>query len=99
MNASEIEKEMKSENPIVIDFSAEWCGSCKAVSRVINELSEEYKDIKFLKVDIAKDASYTQKYNITSLPTILFIKQGKEIARRNGNTSKFEFKQMIQQML
>lgn len=102
LNEANFKKEvMEEEKPVVIDFYAEWCGPCKAISKVISELSKEGlgKKVKFCGVDIAKQNSFAQKHNITSLPTIVFIKKGKEIARRNGMTTKVEFKQLIKKVL
>ncbi len=101
LDEKNFEKEVLKENtPVVIDFHAEWCGSCKAVSRTIEELEEEFgKKIKFCEIDIGKKSEFAGKYNITSLPTILFMKQGKEVARKNGSTTKPEFKELIQKIM
>lgn len=96
------EKEvLKEEKPVVIDFYAEWCGPCKIVSKVISELLEEgFADkVKFCIVDITKQNEFAKQYNVTSLPTLVFLKKGKEVARRKGMTTKMEFKQLIKNIL
>ncbi|MBS3082825.1 thioredoxin fold domain-containing protein [Candidatus Pacearchaeota archaeon] len=92
---------MLHENkPVVIDFYAEWCGSCKAVSKVIADLEGDLSSaIKFCELDLGKVNSFMSKYNITSLPTILLMKDGKEVARRNGMTTKADFKQLLQKIV
>lgn len=69
----------------IIDFYAQWCGQCKKIMPIIDELSKEYN---VLKVDVETDRDMAIKYNINSLPTILFIKDNKEIGRISGLVSK-----------
>lgn len=101
LTEKDFEKEvLKSKKPVVIDFSAEWCGSCKAVSRIISELAKDFeKEIKFCEVDAGKSSKFARKHNITALPTIIFMKQGKEVSRKNGFTSKVEFKKIIKKLI
>ena len=101
LNEQNFEQEVLHENkPVVIDFYAEWCGSCKAVSKVIADLEGDLSNaIKFCELDLGKVNSFMSKYNITSLPTILLMKDGKEVARRNGMTTKADFKQLLQKIV
>ncbi len=102
LNEQNFEVEVLRENkPVVIDFHAEWCGSCKAVSKVIADLEQDELSsaIKFCELDLGKMNSFMSRYNITSLPTILLIKDGKEVARRNGMTTKADFKQLLQKII
>jgi len=102
LNEQNFEAEVLRENrPVVIDFHAEWCGSCKAVSKVISDLedSDLSNAVKFCELDLGKMNSFMSKYNITSLPTILLLKDGKEVARRNGMTTKADFKHLLQKIL
>ena len=69
----------------IIDFYAQWCGQCKKIMPIIDELSKEYN---VLKVDVETDRDMAVKYNINSLPTILFVKDNKEIGRISGLVSK-----------
>ena len=101
LDEQNFEHEVLHENkPVVIDFYAEWCGSCKAVSKVIADLEGDLSNaIKFCELDLGKVNSFMSKYNITSLPTILLMKDGKEVARRNGMTTKADFKQLLQKIV
>ena len=69
----------------IIDFYAQWCGQCKKIMPIIDELSKEYN---VLKVDVETDRDMAVKYNINSLPTILFVKDNKEIGRISGIKNK-----------
>lgn len=93
------EEVLKEEKPVILDFHAEWCGSCKSVSRILLELSKNYENVKFCEIDVGKNNEFIQKYGISSLPTILFIKNGVEIARKSGSLTKPEFDNMIKKLL
>ena len=96
INEKEYEKEVLKSNAAVVDFSAEWCGSCKAVSKIIKEVALEFPAIRFYEMDISKNMDFARKKGISSLPTVVFMKKGKELTRKNGTTNKIEFKEMIQ---
>ena len=102
LNEQNFEAEVLRENrPVVIDFHAEWCGSCRAVSKVIADIedSDLSSTIKFCELDLGKMNSFMSKYNITSLPTVLLLQNGKEVARRNGMTTKADFKQLLRKLI
>lgn len=66
----------EEKKPVFVDFFATWCGPCKMLSPIIDELSQEYKDkIKFVKVDVDKSPKLAQKYEIMAMPTMKFLTQ------------------------
>jgi thioredoxin 1 len=71
----------------VIDFWAEWCGPCRAIAPVIDELEKKYKEegIKVLKVNVDECSELSAKFSIRSIPTIVVLKDGKEITRQTGS--------------
>ena len=74
---------------IVIDFWAPWCGSCRPITAMIEEFSETYSDkVIFAKNNIDMDGTSAKKYNVMSVPTLLFFKNGKEIGRMTGVHAK-----------
>jgi thioredoxin 1 len=82
---------------VIIDFTAEFCGPCKTIIPILNELSEEFKDIKFINIDIEKSSEVTTKFNIRSVPTLILLKDGKEIRRLVGSRGKSALQEWIKQ--
>jgi thioredoxin len=68
----------------IIKFSAEWCGPCKRISPVFKKLSEEYKNIDFYDVDTDENVHLAERFNITAMPTFVFLKDEKEVLRLQG---------------
>ncbi|KAL6438724.1 hypothetical protein ACFW04_004607 [Cataglyphis niger] len=69
---------------VVIDFFAVWCGPCKMIGPLIEELSKEMQDVIFLKVDVDECEDIAAEYEITSMPTFIFIKEGKVLETFSG---------------
>ncbi len=87
---------LNSTNPVFVDFWAEWCAPCKAVSPTVEELSGEYKDkVDFVKVDVDQNNELAQKYNIFSIPTLAIFANGKVIAQIAGAASKDKIRSYI----
>ena len=81
-NSANFEEEvLKSEKPVLIDFYADWCGPCKMLSPIIDEIAEENSDIKVVKVNVDDSQDLAMKYQVMSIPTLVVIKNGKEINR------------------
>ena len=81
----------------VVDFYAEWCGPCKVIGPVIEELSEDYKDRAIIrKVNVDEQREIAAAYGIKSIPTILFFKNGELVEKNVGQTSKPKLEEMIE---
>jgi len=88
-NTEQFEQEViNEEGTVFIDFYATWCMPCKAMSPIIEELSKEYKDVKFVKIDVDKNEELAIKYNVMSIPTMLIMKNGQVTKTFIGMTNK-----------
>lgn len=89
-----------SELPLVIDFSATWCGPCKKIAPIIDELAEEYAGrVLVCKADVDENDTLTAKYGIRNVPTVLFIKGGEVIDKTVGACPKATFVEKIEALL
>ncbi len=91
LNDSNFEEQvLKNENLVLCDFWAEWCGPCKQISPILEELSEELKEnkITIVKVNIDENPETPSKYGIMSIPTLLLFKEGKLISTQVGLQQK-----------
>ena len=87
------------KNPVVIDFHAQWCGPCRVLGPIIDELNEEYDNVDFYKVDTEDEMELAASFGIMSLPTLLFIpKEGKPMMSP-GAPPKQMLKELIDEKL
>ncbi len=79
---------LKAAGVTVVDFWAEWCGPCKALSPIVDEVAGEMNDIRFVKVNIDEAPNTPTKYGIRGIPTLIAFKEGKVIDTRVGGMTK-----------
>ena len=101
VNDGTFEQEVvKSATPVLVDFFATWCGPCKAVAPILDEIGKELAGkLKVVKVDIDNSGEVTASFEITSVPTLVLVKGGKEVGRILGAAPKRELMSKIQPLL
>jgi thioredoxin 1 len=101
LKSAEFEKEvLKSQTPAVVDFYADWCGPCRMVSPIIEQLSQEYTGrVKFAKVNTDENPDIAMKYGIMSIPTIIVFKNGEVASTVIGAGPASMYKQKIDAVL
>ncbi len=92
----ELDKNLKANKKVVIDCYAPWCGPCRMLAPIIDELADKLKDIKFYKINIDEAFDLAKKYSIMSIPTILVFEEGKLKNKIIGLQEKEELEQLIQ---
>ena len=96
VNSQNFEEEvLKSEKPVLVDFYADWCGPCKMLSPIVDEVAQENEDIKVVKVNVDDSQDLAMKYQVMSIPTLVVIKEGNEINRSVGLIDKNQVINMI----
>jgi thioredoxin 1 len=94
------EKVLNSSNPVVVDFWAPWCGPCRMVAPILDELAKEYGGkIVIAKVNTDENAQYAIQYGVQGIPTMLFVKDGDIFNRIVGAAPKPAIQQNIDAML
>ena len=87
---------LKSEIPVLVDFFATWCGPCKMIAPVIEELAEKYEGkVKIRKVNVDEENELAMKYEVLSIQTLVLFKEGKVVNTKIGLCSKSEIESII----
>lgn len=89
------EEVLNSDKPVLIDFYANWCGPCKMLAPVIEELAGEVTNAKICKVNVDEQQELAAKYKVMSIPTLVVIKDGQTVNTSVGAKSKDAIKQML----
>ena len=86
---------LHSDVPVLVDFFATWCGPCKMVAPIIDEIASEREDVKVCKIDVDQDTELAIRYNVSSIPTLMVFSGGDVIKQSLGALPKKEILAML----
>lgn len=97
---SNIDEVINTEKPVLVDFWAEWCGPCKMIGPVVEELADEYGDKAVIgKVDVDNNPNVSAKFGIRSIPTLLFFKNGEVVDKQIGAAPKSTLSEKLESQM
>ena len=94
------EKVLKSDIPVFVDFWAIWCGPCRMIHPIMDQISEEYRGkVTVAKVDVDKERQYAAEYGVRNIPTVILFKDGKVIDKIVGVAPKSKYTDLLESVL
>lgn len=89
------DKVLNSKVPVLVDFNADWCGPCRMLRPILDNLAQEKEDIKIVSIDVDEEDELAEEYQVSSIPCLVVIKDGKEINRHIGLISQDEIERLF----
>ena len=95
VNATNYQEIKNSASPVLLDFYADWCGPCRMVAPLVEEIAEEREDIVVGKINVDNDPALAEQFGVFSIPTLVVLKNGEEVTRATGARPKDAILDMI----
>ncbi len=95
VNEESFQKEVVEQERVLIDFNADWCGPCKMLGPILEDLAKDLEKTKVVSINVDENESLAREFNVFSIPCLVLLEKGKEIDRKVGLQSKSDLKNWI----
>ena len=92
-------KVLKNKKFVIVDFFANWCGPCKMLMPVLEEIDQEFDQVDIVKVNIDQDEELAKKFGVLSIPTLIFFSNGEEVEKTIGYRQKSQIQEIIKRFI
>jgi len=90
------EEVINSDRPVLVDFWAPWCGPCRMVIPIVEEIAREREDIKVVKINVDEEQELARQYRVMSIPTLMVVRDGEVVQKASGARPKAQILNMLQ---
>ena len=96
INKSNFDSVKASQKPVLLDFYADWCGPCRLVSPIVDEIADEREDIVVAKINVDKEPELAEQFGVFSIPTLVVMKNGEVVKQSSGARPKAQILAMLE---